>query len=423
MLNWLLPCFVFFLSLPSLAGNYLSLYGGAGEPADSNMFTSDFIKTTSWARDHEWNINDVLFDGDNQNLQSQISSTAKKPVTSLTQGNFLISLMKLSADAKSGRLKEGDQVLIMVDDHGESDKTAYSHAIRCEGISCDPSYLKDVIKQLEQRGIRVAVVDFSCFSGQSLDLASDKTCVVTATTANDVGWNDFSGNFIANMKTGTSLESVFLKTRAESTGRAQISSPAGTETTRIIESLAKESRYDVSDSHSIPQTGAPACPSAAHVDEMLKTLTNSRDMSLWAVTALPEAQEYITASGKYADIYSGIQDLGQKITSYSNRLVGQSNWVELALATDDDLKDVPYLARAKKQLEKNPEFQNLEKMTAEFEKKAGRAGYVSVLGVKIAPNKLTAAALKTQDAEKKLYDRLYKSYQGHKDNPCAKFIL
>lgn len=401
----------------------LYLFGGAGEPAEKNMFTEDFKNIIEAAHDNQWKIPTVLFDGNNPSEQAKLSQTLKTPVESFRPGTLQIALSDIQQRIAKNDFKKNEQVLILIDNHGQSTKNGAGHYLDCEGSACNLDDLKDTISQLEKKGMKVAVVDLSCYSGHSLDLVTSHTCVISETTANDVGWADFSKNFIKNMRPGQSLEQIFLKTRLKSTGRAQISTEAGTNATQTIESLASEARYNVSDSDGIPRTQKNFCV-ANSIPEIIRQSQQSAEILAATERKISAAQEYREASLKYQEIYSQIQDLGKKIEPYSQRFTNGVNWVALAQASSQDLKTFPVAAISKADLEKNnPEFRSLEKTVKEFQDMAAFGGYRNYFGVKKGPNPLTNAALRTQDAEKKLYDALYRGAPQQKENPCADFIL
>ncbi len=112
------------------------------------------------------------------------------------------------------QVQAGDQVLIYMMVHGsptvaDGDK----HSL---WLSDGPlSYLKfqDYLKDLDGKSALVAFVDASCFSGSSLDLASENVCVVTAARPNEEAFATFDADFWNAASAGLDLESIFLKAR------------------------------------------------------------------------------------------------------------------------------------------------------------------------------------------------------------------
>jgi len=421
-----------FATTAQAGDKYMYSFGGAGD-AGENLFTNEFQNISTTAQRNGWQ-NQILF-GRNPSESAKVQNNASSPVKEFSQKNFKDSLDQIVSDAQSGKIKSGDQVLIMIDSHGSPYLTSHSdgtvdkaHNVSCSDGDCSLGPLEQVIKTLESKGVKVALVDLSCYSGQSMNLASSKTCVVSATSANDVSRFFFSKNFIANMKSGTSLENVFLSARlaGDSVGRAEISTTAGQLATSTIQELGSESLQRVSAEDLASAHKETPCEKAESRNQMKKTLRQFND-----IESKLYVHSYQNATAKYQKIYDQAQKLATQINSYSvhhlkTKMGTDYTWPELAAMNDNGLKEInPTAYDFKQQLKNNPDFQKLLKLQTDFNKQTNadvvRLGAISATG----SSPLAKAAAQTLLAEKILYDKIYRDsqYLNKKDNPCANFIF
>jgi hypothetical protein len=82
----------------------------------------------------------------------------------------------------SNSLHSGDQVLILVRAHGEPRRPNHIlHRVEFgDGPKMDMESLKPYFDKLRQGGIKVALIDSSCYSGNSLGLAATGACVISS---------------------------------------------------------------------------------------------------------------------------------------------------------------------------------------------------------------------------------------------------
>lgn len=134
-----------------------------------------------------------------------------------------------------------DKILINIDTHGGepvanvpghtiSTSAAAMSSMNTSGATSVNTYkLKEIVDLANSKGIKIAIIDHSCHSGATMDLQNENTCVITASTANQYALSDFSNNFANFMRSGKSLEDVFLDTRNASmaTPFPLINSPVG----------------------------------------------------------------------------------------------------------------------------------------------------------------------------------------------------
>jgi len=414
--------FIFFIGAAAFAGtNYLYSFGGAGDPG-KNTFVHNFIDLNRFAKKNQWQTT-TLFDGDQPDAQLKVSKAIQDhDLKSFTGGEFQIQLENIATK----KFKPGDKVLFVINTHGSLDSTSNGHYIVCQGNgTCDTGDLKAVIDRLQTQGVQVALIDFSCYSGQSLKMANNKTCVISQASNDDVGYDTTSADFIKNMKSGKSLEEVYLEMRKNQWGLPRISSPAGLQAEKIIHSLAPESQLMLSVDENDKMVRKDVDCNCSTNDQLKKSLNQSEEILVNSTKTSKIAKQYIDASIEYQRLYNQTALLAKKIKIYASKitLVDGSIYTLLTLANVDDKNPNKEVVTKKKELEQNSaEFRQLEKDIQSYDaliKLQEHEGFFKRKG----GSPLTDAALKTQKYESKLYQELYRSYQGQKENPCANFIL
>jgi hypothetical protein len=227
--------------------------GGGGEPEkksdtifDPSMYLlDDYLKANKWK-------NDISFNGGHKTseliLKTRFASATSK--TSFTKQNYNTLLENYIKDMKSGKLKSGEQLLVYIDTHGAAQKpNEKTHNISIgngnagadlnnlsgsDTISVDT--MKNFVQVAKEKGIKLAIIDMSCHSGNTMALANDSNCIITSTGPNQYGYSGFSEDFLKKMKKGKSLEDVFLEARKAETMAAypMISTPAGVTINKTI---------------------------------------------------------------------------------------------------------------------------------------------------------------------------------------------
>lgn len=242
------------VSNASTAGERYTVYmGGGGEPADSTttIFDSGLSAFGNYLQTNPWN-SEIRFDGGHSVTEGIVSSqfpsipdSNRGPFTAESYGK---TIDKYVALIKSGKIKDGDQLLLMIDSHGLKNPDGIfgkAHDIAVgtskgvflgEGDEVSLSRLEELSSLAQAKHVNLAIVDMSCHSGNSLNLANERTCVITATGPEQYGYSGFAARFVKNMKPGKSLEDVFLDTRKEDTNPSypMISTPAGLELNRKL---------------------------------------------------------------------------------------------------------------------------------------------------------------------------------------------
>ncbi|MBC7428528.1 MAG: hypothetical protein H7336_07955 [Bacteriovorax sp.] len=225
------------------AENHMLIMGGGGEPAgsttifDSTMkFLGDNLKSTNW----KYNVS---FNGGHTATEAMMRTQfphAIAPITPFTAEAYKNMISEYKAKILMGEIKSGDQIIVMLSTHGAAntggDTKTHQIAVSGGNATTDLNNLKgtpvvsvddleELVKLTNEKGIKLGIVDLSCYSGNTMALKKNapNTCIITATGPKHYGYaggSAFTGRFIKNLKKGESLESIFLKSRAESTDPA-----------------------------------------------------------------------------------------------------------------------------------------------------------------------------------------------------------
>lgn len=228
----------FFLST-AYSANHLVFMGGGGEPAgDTTIFDHDAANISGLTKSGKWSYQ-ASFNGGHpitEGIINQTFSHPESPNSVFSEKNYNALIEDSLQKIKSGKLKAGDQLLIVIDTHGaEKKEKELSHSIAFKSKSQIADYdslngvsvgtldrLNEIVKLSDQQGVKLGIVDMSCHSGASLNLAknSKNTCVITASGPNHyahAGPGAFANNFFAEIKQGRlkNLEDIYLKARKD----------------------------------------------------------------------------------------------------------------------------------------------------------------------------------------------------------------
>lgn len=270
----ILIIFVFnFLAQADLRVNKeLMLFGGWKKSADDGIYDKSVSEMGDFFSGSDYHL-DLFFGGNDLKL------------TQLTEEKFDTSTRFFSApnfncfekrvldpnDSYFRRYKSGDQVLIIMDNHGSSQSTqmstdangktydtpielthgtpyALSSTFKPErNFSMDR--LESIVKEMTARGVKVGIVDTSCYSGHTQKLAKHGACVISATVKDAVSYPEFKNHLFANFKKGLSLEEIYLRARRKSKrpSMAEISTEAGNFTVSNLTDVMLGTRLDTTD--------------------------------------------------------------------------------------------------------------------------------------------------------------------------------
>jgi hypothetical protein len=221
---------LFFATTLLAQSNHILIMGAGGEPPGSarTIFDQDvellgryLEKNTQWKPRVTFNGGHIVTE---LILETGVGKLAggNLPFTPTSYESMISDYeMKIA----SGTIRPGEQLMIYVSTHGaQSEGQDKTHKIATTGgiasnltslagaqlVSMDR--LENLAKLASSRGVKLAIVDFSCHSGHTLKISDPNTCVISSTGTEHFGYSGFGGSFISNMRRGRNLEEVYLET-------------------------------------------------------------------------------------------------------------------------------------------------------------------------------------------------------------------
>jgi hypothetical protein len=242
---------LYFLTLTVHATETL-LIGGGGDPKGATtIFDASLVALSHKKKELNLNITSY-FNGGHLNTEEILEGDLKVKNQRFTSKNYESAVESYIKKIETGAIKPGEKLMVILDTHGAAKTSAHrTHSIATSGAEIKDydnlgnndhdsvDRLFDLAKIAEEKGVKLAILDFSCHSGNSLALANDKTCVISSSGPNHYGYSNFPASFYENMSPGKNLEDVFLQTRLNygAPSFPMISSPAGEELNQDIYNL------------------------------------------------------------------------------------------------------------------------------------------------------------------------------------------
>ncbi|MGZ3771045.1 MAG: hypothetical protein ACXVCP_01860 [Bdellovibrio sp.] len=318
----------------------------------------------------------------------------------------------------------------------------------------------------EKKGVKLAIIDQSCYSGELIKLGSDKTCVISSTTENNFGYQN-TPDFVALglvSADSNSLEDIFLTTRnlAFSPGQPMISTDPGKKTAVAVE-IFKNTLY-----HDDFLRQKLSC--YANSPEMKKNVLDTQLLMLKTMIKDPAVYEHAKKTISEAlSIKNKLTEQGEILEQESKKEIYLACSDRIIRLGDETNKEFCFgfdsLAKAKLELDKAHEslkkledesFIDTTGITVELptipspkkiiEQKNYFKSKIKAIENMIAngtvdraiqANKQKDEDLKKQtilynnliydlsEKERQLYDRLYRHFKAEskKKNPCADFKI
>jgi hypothetical protein len=219
----------------------LVLLGGSGDPAGNTTIFDQNLPQFSGLLSGGWTPT-VLYDGNRAGSRAAAAAVFGPHVSSMDRAGMDRLFEAFDKSLAAGSLKKGDQVLLVIDTHGAVRTPGEAtHSVALEGgerVSLDE--LRALRDKLAKAGVQVAIVDHSCYSGASLALADENTCVLASSSANRETFT--RDGFLTGLRPGRSLEQAFREGRfADATGdMPEISTAEGREVAAMLEPLLGE---------------------------------------------------------------------------------------------------------------------------------------------------------------------------------------
>jgi hypothetical protein len=252
--------FLSILLSSAVAGEkYFYHFGGGGEPVgDDTIFDNGLRSVGGFVEDSSWKTK-VLFNGGHKDTEKLMKKKYKKAeaVDHFTQKNLDSYLKDLEKKIIKGEITSADKLMIIMDSHGaenspgeKTHQVAYAHGTATDLNSLSGARLlsmdrlERVLKLAKEKNIKMALIDTSCHSGNTLALKNDHACIISSTGSKHYGFsgtgsflgfsfaNTFSDKFFKLMEEGENLEDIFLEARSVGSNPdfPMISSPEGVET-------------------------------------------------------------------------------------------------------------------------------------------------------------------------------------------------
>ncbi len=233
------------------AENAIYMIGGGGEPTgaattqfdESVRAMGQFFKLNKRKYDAT-----ISFNGGHRETEDIIRTDweyeGARVNKNFTKSNYekTIQEMKDKLNKNPPEIPENGKLLLFINTHG-GEKSGNTHRISLvespmtnmnsgsdDMVSLDS--LQELIDLAEAKKVKLAIVDGSCHSGNTLALKGPKACIISGSGPNHYAYSSFADTFAHNMFFGRSLEEVFQITRDAMLGEGfpMISTPEGIET-------------------------------------------------------------------------------------------------------------------------------------------------------------------------------------------------
>lgn len=215
-------------------------WGGGGEPftKSSTKFDPHFEAYVRPLINKGWSIR-VLYGKGHPESEKLVERTLGKGlVLEFSAKNVQAQLRELTNDIKAQKITK---VMFVIATHGlevSVDSNELTHRLQLSDIHLKKNMSLDVLTPIrdltEKQKVPMAILDHSCYSGASLVLSGPNTCVVSASSSQDVSYDEFTMQLIYQLMLGENLEKAFL------TARRLSNDFAGPEISTRANSLIKE---------------------------------------------------------------------------------------------------------------------------------------------------------------------------------------
>lgn len=422
------------------------LIGGSGDPpGETTIFDKTAALVSTFVEQKEYSQT-VLFNGDHLKTEKMLREkfSDPKPFSKEAYRKLISTFSKDQSERKS-RFSKGDKVLLFINSHGEpGNYPQASHDIHCGDSLCDLDELNQLIAELEEENVQVAVVDAGCYSGPSVKLGSRKTCVLTSSREDSVGFartNDLLAQELS-AASNKNLEDVFLKAQSGFYGQGNINTEAGRETRKLLNQFFQEFKYTVK--------GDRFDFKSCRID-MVRTMRNFVDLkeNIRKITGKvePEFEQLEKAIREYQRRYERVNQLlgeTEKLNETQIKISADSlSWHTLVGLSKAEIdKQIDQLSGnlskvvneiGKKEIADQIQWlrslnsvkNGLRRNNSQFSKYEKDMVELKVLlsaSRTVQEESLLMAQFKILDPEKSLYKKIYQSFPG-KNNPCASFTL
>lgn len=217
------------LTTTARADNFMVIMGAGGEEAKpETIFDTGIKNLASYARNSAGLKLEVALNGGHSETSAIIEKEfpSGTPTSQFRESDFKRLIDQYTKKLERGDIKEGDQLMIYIDTHGaEKDSGTKTHRVStAEGTAVNLDNLRgstmvnlddlEPLKKLAARKkVKMAIIDASCHSGNTIALADENTCVISSSGPDHYGYSSFGNAFPLAMNKGKTLEEVFLEVR------------------------------------------------------------------------------------------------------------------------------------------------------------------------------------------------------------------
>lgn len=431
------------------AGNEIIILGGSGDPpGPSTIFDSKLQILTQFRQQNSTYKESVFFNGGHPESEKILKENFPNG-KHFSEESFRQTVRYL----KEKKVNPGDKIIISIFSHGERGfPPEKSHKIHCGDKLCSLDELNSAIHELESQGAKVAVIDTSCFSGGSLRLGSEKTCVMTTSPANSVSYGVDGENVAKSLvdKSNKNLEEVFLESRKKGYGLGgDINTEAGRKARKILDDILMGFRNPkpAGGVISLKPSGVNEIICEPNSDLFLKQLENLKQLSLKSSLIMDsEIEEMKTAYVRHQDRINQANTMIQELAPIHQTPVPSKagwSWANLVDLTDDIFAQRMSQLQAQLKVAKNEtakeevyaaildlktianEKNNLMKENKNFQdyanKRAALGKLMSNDGKNLPAESIVWSQIEFLKAERKIYDKLYRSLNT--ESSCRSFSL
>lgn len=308
--------FLILFASTSFAGTRLVYFGGGDSSvkSDATLFEQGFLNTARFAG--QKNLPSEFFY--RTELPKQVTSESASRVGQFTPQNFKAKIDALTQDILRGRIKSGEQLMVIIDTHGSPGGRPGELNISVNGEKVSDAVLMKLIDAANKKGVKVGLLGGTCYSGNLMKYMSDKVCVITGAQPDRVAYSGFWEKLMNELgnERNPNLEVAFLRARLASTnGRTidqpMISTPAGIAVDRILQPIKSGIFYrdDIESDARNPECRGPLSPS---LEKSMRGIYQIRDRTILGIIPTKE----------YTSRFEILNGLYQRYQTLRNRVQG-----------------------------------------------------------------------------------------------------
>ena len=199
------------------AKNIALFWGGGGEPTSkkTTIFDSDFRAFVPGLIAKGWEVRPLFGRGHSQ-TEALVKQYDKDNLNrDFSSRNVFEEIQKIALDVKNI-----NRVLLIISSHGfEPQKGQLAHKVSAtdskQQNTVDLNEVVELRNLLNENNIPFSILDLSCYSGATLDLANLQTCVISSSSSQEFSYSQFASALAREMLKGSDFETSFLNARTQ----------------------------------------------------------------------------------------------------------------------------------------------------------------------------------------------------------------